>query len=816
MAFEDIILSEPAQFALNKAGRMLLNREAERCSGRIIFPQPTRLEPPYVPLNSTRDISYLLSGQSDILYEPDLQGREIIRNDILPSSDYQYRWDVADVFIRHLPALHCRSGIEITGNCKNIKFRHVCDKNDWPVLSSCFGGNYTECIIKSSSSSIVDHDYHFLILRDYVYPGIYSHLFTQPNAFKVSAYTTFLYILANLPEDMTGICQVIYEPVARDHNWHHNVELLTDIEYQCKLMPNASRYPQQLPSGELRGTSAEIDIKSHLDKSFFAAALRIAVFGDNKEKCQEKLQTLCSFTNLFRHGGRPLEYIDCSRYNHVDKKEMLQEALVYHPGMLLNSTELCGLVHVPPIDFLKNRNVMEIVSPTFKNITDISTKTANDGIIIGHRQTDLGLEEFVIPDKDRNKHTHILGSPGKGKSISIENMVLNDIEKGHGVAVIDPHGDLVERLLDRIPENMVSKTILFDQNDNRWIPLYNPLDAQGGDIDVAADNIVCILKSVYPEHWGLRMEHVLKNAITGLMNLKGMSFSDLASLVRKGKKSEKLVKLIKENVTNDAVIDFFSEEFNTYKKEEISSALHRISTFISSETKSLPFKQPRNLFDFNRMMDEGMIFLVNLSSLGREQSRCFGGAIISSIACAAGNRCKDPGKRKLFNVYIDESHLFDTDATERMLIEARKYNVSITTAHQNLTQYAKARRESLLNVHTTITFGIGASDAADMKKKYLNRVSEDEFIDLGLGEALVKCGSDIVKIKTLGVPESKKSFRNKIIDYSHKHYYKTRNELTNNQRIRFRQEYRSFDNIIPEYLIKSYNSGKIGNYDVYD
>ena len=822
MAFESIVLSDTVNYSLSRIGGQLIAHEAHRCSGSSLYPQVTQLEPPYISLCELQDISSLHAKGIDIIYDTQSELQSLCRCDILPSSEYEYRWDKADIFLRHLPALCYRCGFEIIGNCKEVKLRFLCDKRDIPILSSSFCGKFTDCAFRVGGKGFFDSSYSLLKFRDYYTPGPYSHLLTQPAAFKTSAYETFLYSLSNLPEYITGFCQVLFKATKPENNWHKNIEMLTDVEYIHRLMQTpglVGRNPQQLPSGDLQGASTDIDTKSHPDKPFFAAALRIGILGSDSNDGENLLPCLSSFIHLFQHGSRPLEYISSEEYGNINTQEMFEKGLVYHPGMLLNSTELSGLVHVPSIDIFKYRGRLEMLSPLFNYSMGLVTADINAGTLIGHRQADFGQEAFVIPHKLRRRHCHIIGNPGKGKSVLISNMVLNDIEHGHGVGVIDPHGDLIEQLLDLIPEKMLHKTILFDPGDDKWIPLYNPLDVvAGADLGVAADNVVSVLKSVFSEGWGYRMEHILKNLILALLHVKGMSFLELTEVLRRDTaKSKKIIEQLKKTVTNGEVLNFLEHDFQKYRSEEFTPALHRLSPLVSSETKSLPLLQSHNRFDFKRIMDEGMIFLANLSSLGRGHKKGMGGFLITSLSCAVNSRYEMPEKsRKLFNCYVDEGYLFNTDATEGMLIDARKYNVSFNISHQYLRQFKRERVDSLLTAGTTIAFGIGAGDAAIIKKNYQNKVKEEEFQELGLGEAIVRVDTDIAKIKTLRPRKITKSCREQIIQHSHKHYYKPSWEILKTNRLRFRSHYNSFSDILPKDLAKSIKCGKIGAYEAFD
>ena len=442
----------------------------------------------------------------------------------------------------------------------------------------------------------------------------------------------------------------------------------------------------------------------------------------------------------------------------------------------------------------------------------------NEGTHIGYRQTEQGEQACVIPDTIKKRHIHLIGKPDRGKSLCCENMILNEISRESGIAVIDPHGDLIERLLDRIPESAVERTVLFDPSDPEWIPLYNPLDMVAGtDLSMAADNIVSTLKSIFAEGWGYRMQRILFNLIFMLMHGRGMSFLELMELLRKGKKSKDIIETLNSVVANSEALSFLNDEFKHYRRDELSPAINRLSPLTYSEVMSLSLFQPANRFDFQRIIDDGMIFLANLAPFGREQTMSTGGFMINSMYAAVLQRSKIPSeKRRLFSFYVDEAHLFQTDALEKIMDEARKYNVSFNLSHQRLSQFKKERADSLMTTGTTIAFCLGAGDAAVMKKNFQNKVTDEQFMDLGQGEALVRVDNDIAKITTLPPTKVTKSFREKIIRNSHSRYYKTVQEIRGTNQLKFRDEYDPFGSRIDEDLIRSADSGKTGVYDSYE
>jgi hypothetical protein len=382
---------------------------------------------------------------------------------------------------------------------------------------------------------------------------------------------------------------------------------------------------------------------------------------------------------------------------------------------------------------------------------DLPDDRLAEGTLIGSYDR-VGCDRPVhIPPDVRRQHTHLLGRPGKGKSTLEERMVMEDIQHDHGVAVLDPHGDLVERLLTLIPESYLDKVIYFDPGDPDWVPIWNPVQRiPGQDIGRMADNLVGVLKS-FVTGSGDRMEHILRHSIFALLHLSGSTLLDIADTLRIGSaESEVNRRLILEVVENEETRRFWQHDFSKYRPDELGPSKHKLSKLLVSGAVSLMLSQPHSQFHFRRVMDDGMIFLGNLSKLGTEVREILGGFILAILHAMALSRCDvPPERRKTFHVYLDEAHRFVTDALEDILTETRKYGVSLTLAHQYLRQFRQEQIDALASVGTTVVFNVDSKDAGHLVKDFRDLVQAKDIIDLETGQAFVRCGTDMVKIKTL-------------------------------------------------------------------
>jgi len=778
-------LVAPAGHAMIRSmGQAILARQINRGCEGTLWPEPVALEPPYMPVMAGRGLDFQQRAV-DVTYQSPPSPSEIVRYQIWISPEYAFRWDRCELFVRHLPSVSHRIALEIIGNAKQVMVNLVCHRTDVAILTTAFEGRLRECRLSLLENNLMTGSksdlWGSIQFCDYYPPPPYYHLLTRPDQLHSSPYECLVAALTAIPAPAFGIYQVIFQPTARDHHWHSNVKALMDIEYAVKLAANpvlSPRFPQQLPSGALSHRANDTETKAHNDKPFYAVAVRAAVVGA-EEQTGSFIKSLDAFVSLFQHGGRLLNSLAGSDYDRVLSKrqirEMFEQMLVYRPGFLVNSAELAGLVHIPPAE------IFDLGEVVFDTLEPLALKAANlsEGTPIGKCQIAGDSKVICISAKTRSCHTHLIGRPHMGKSTLEEHMILHDIEQGHGVAVLDPHGDMAERLLTLIPKEAVERVIYFDPADPDWVPIWNPMQRiVGQDIGRTTDDLVGVLKS-FVTGWGDRMEHLLRHGIFGLMHINGTSLQDLSDLLRGSKETQTHRKLILDVIENEAARQFWQHDFMNYGANEFGPPKHKLSKLLVGGTVSLMLSQPNSFYNFRTIMDEGMIFIGNLAGLGTEVREILGGFLVAVMHMTALSRSdQDRDTRKPFHIYLDEAHRFITDSLEDIIAETRKYNVSLTLAHQYLRQFDSKKIDALSSVGTTVLFNVDSADAASLAKGFKKKVKVEDCIDLGVGEAIVRCGTEIVKIQT---PKPKivsdRNYKNDIIEYSRQHYCKPVREV---------------------------------------
>lgn len=354
---------------------------------------------------------------------------------------------------------------------------------------------------------------------------------------------------------------------------------------------------------------------------------------------------------------------------------------------------------------------------------------------------------------------------------------MSDIADGHGVAVLDPHGDLVDRLSCCIPEDKIEQTIYFNPGHPDWVPIWNPMHhTPGQDIGRTADDMVRAIQSfVTSGSWGDRMEHILRNMCFSLIPMPHSTVLDLADLLRnKSEESKQLRKEILKVVDNVSVRQFWMHDFARYGKDDLGPPRNKLSKLLVTSTVSLMLSQPDSLIHFGQIMDQGLILLANLSTVGPTVREILGCFILSLLHLNALGRSDIPREdRRPFDIYCDEAHRFMTDALEDLIAETRKFNVSLNLAHQYMSQFGQRKIDAFSSVGTTVIFNVDERDARYLTKDLRGKVKPEDMFNLEVAEAIARIGTDVVKFR-LPPPlnADDKARREQIIENSLRRYYR--------------------------------------------
>jgi type IV secretory pathway TraG/TraD family ATPase VirD4 len=342
---------------------------------------------------------------------------------------------------------------------------------------------------------------------------------------------------------------------------------------------------------------------------------------------------------------------------------------------------------------------------------------------------------FGIKNEDRFSHVYMIGKTGTGKSTLIEAMALQDLAQGRGLALVDPHGDLVERVAARIPLARRSDVIYFNVPDAAQPFGYNPLRRVRHDyIPLAASGMMEVFKKMWPEAWGVRMEHILRNVLMALLEQPQSTLHDVLRLLTDRKFRDRVAKSLK----NETVRTFLLKEYERfsfgYRADGAAPIQNKVGAFLSDPLLNRILTAPEKDLHIREVMDKGQVLLVNLAKgrLGEDSSSLLGGLLVTTIGLAAFSRADlPPAERRDFFVYIDEFQSFTTLAVANMFAELRKYRVGFTVAHQYLHQLEPDVRHAVLgNVGTVISFRVGAEDAPYLVREFHERFEDIDLLQL--------------------------------------------------------------------------------------
>ncbi|PCI19440.1 hypothetical protein COB64_03855 [Candidatus Wolfebacteria bacterium] len=344
--------------------------------------------------------------------------------------------------------------------------------------------------------------------------------------------------------------------------------------------------------------------------------------------------------------------------------------------------------------------------------------------------------KFGIKKGDRKSHIYTIGKTSTGKSTFLANLMNSDLQNGEGFCLIDPHGDLALKILRMIPEKRKSDVILFNPGQSDHSISLNILQVSSNeDKYQIASSFISILKKIYGDSWGPRLEYTLRNTLLTILE-----FPEMGTLlwIPKLLTNQAFRTEIVSNIHDEYLRVFWVDEFMKYtprfRQEVISPILNKIGQFLSNPNIRRIFQKPRSNFNFREIMDNGKILIANLSKgkIGEDNAALLGAMLVSKIESAAYSRQNIPEeKRRSFYLYADEFQSYTTSSFASILSEARKFNLSLILAHQHLHQLDPLTRGAIFgNVGTIISFRVGAEDAEYLAEEFYPKFNKGDFLDL--------------------------------------------------------------------------------------
>ncbi|MCA9374524.1 DUF87 domain-containing protein [Candidatus Peregrinibacteria bacterium] len=404
---------------------------------------------------------------------------------------------------------------------------------------------------------------------------------------------------------------------------------------------------------------------------------------------------------------------------------------------VMSVEELATVYHLPNVT-VTTPNIYWVRSRRLEPPGDLPTPkevAEQDLTLLGKTNFRGSGQPFGIKTLDRRRHIYIIGKTGMGKSTLLENMIFSDIQAGRGCAVVDPHGDLADAVLDFVPSHRTNDVVIFDPSDREFPVAFNMLE----NIDPSLNSIVCsglvgIFKKIYGQSWGPRLEHILRNVILSLLMYPNTTMLGIPRILQDAKFRGQVVR----KITDPIVKSFWENEFDKLEPrqriEAISPILNKVGQFLSSPIIRNILGQPKSAVDLRFAMDKGKIVVVNLSKgkIGEDTSSLLGAMMITKFQLDAMSRANIAEKeRKDFYLYVDEFQNFATDSFATILSEARKYRLNLTMANQYIAQMPEEVRDAVFgNVGTIMSFQVGFDDAEYLSGQYGEEVMPNDLVSL--------------------------------------------------------------------------------------
>ncbi|MFN3650389.1 MAG: type IV secretory system conjugative DNA transfer family protein [Armatimonadota bacterium] len=392
------------------------------------------------------------------------------------------------------------------------------------------------------------------------------------------------------------------------------------------------------------------------------------------------------------------------------------------PRLVLSAAELAALFHVPGSAHpLVECEPCRQVAPTAGTLAggplDSRPVTWLGEALVGER-----AERFGLTIEERRLHTYVVGKTGTGKSTLLATLLRQDLAGGRGVGLIDPHGDLAERVLSLIPPSRAGELLYFNAADSDYPVGFNLLAASTpASRPLVASGVVGVFKKLYGESWGPRLEHFLRNAVLALLEAPSPSLLLLPRLLTDREYRHRVL----AHVRDPLLRSFFLEEYEAYdprwRAEAISPILNKVGQFLASPVVRHLVGQSGPGFDLRQLMDRGGIFVANLASgrIGEDNCDLLGGLLVAGFQLAAMSRAAQPeAERRDFFLCVDEFQHFANDAFGAILSEARKYRLSLTLSHQYLDQVDAPVSDAIFgNTGSLCVFRVGAGDTGRLVKE---------------------------------------------------------------------------------------------------
>lgn len=457
---------------------------------------------------------------------------------------------------------------------------------------------------------------------------------------------------------------------------------------------------------------------------------------------------------------------------------------------VFNTEELASIFHLPgesvetpSMDWAGSRKG----EPPQNLPIVVDEKASSDSSVIGITNFRNVERKFGIKLLDRALHVYAIGKTGTGKSTLLKTMIVDDIIKGRGVAVVDPHGDLISDVLEYIPDERIEDVIYFSPADRDYPIGFNLLESVGPEYkNIVASGIVGVFKKIFGESWGPRLEYILRNVVLGLLDYPGATMLSIIKILTDTKYRRSVIEKIEDPVIKDFFLNEYERYDQKFRTEAVAPIQNKVGQFLSSTVIRNIVGQESSTLDIRSAMDNGKILLLDLSigKIGEDNSALLGAMLITKIQMAAMSRADMKKEdRKPFYLYVDEFQNFATDSFAVILSEARKYGLGLMVTNQYIAQMPENVANAVFgNVGTLIVFRVGAADADSLQREFVPVFEAVDLTNLNNYNVYIKMAIDGVtsspfSAKTIMVDYKPTNNAQKVIEQSRVKYSRPRQEV---------------------------------------
>ncbi len=731
----------------------------QRGRGWLLWSQPVDIEPPFEPfrfhqtaprgpalddgrkptiLSRLADgLSTLVSGQQartsngadedheEVQPAPYSCDSPVIEYRLSAPPDLKIARDTAEQFLLSVPPTLSPIAFEAIGTTDSLTLQVACRENDTTHVHGQLRAHFPDIAFTVQDSSLI-HKWEaaqegHLVIVDL---GLSQEFMLPLRAFKnfqTDPLTGVLGALSELEDREIAVFQVLFQPAR--HPWADSIiRSVTDNEgksffVDAATMPRVAREKASRP--------------------LFSAVIRLAATSPRPDRAWHIVRAISGALQAYSEPTSN-EFIPLSNdgYDPVDHLEDLFLRRSRRSGMLLNSEELVSLVH-PPSDTVR---IPKLLREERKTKRAPALATGND-LQLGKNIHSGQTVDVSLNPEQRSRHMYVIGASGTGKSTLLLHLITQDLENGQGFGILDPHGGLIDEVLDRIPENRVKDVVILDPADENFPVGFNILSAHSElEKTLLSSDLVAIFRNLSTT-WGDQMNSVFANAIIAFLeSTRGGTLVDLRKFLLDVTFRNDFL----ETVDDPEVVYFWKKQFPMLSGRPQTPILTRLDTFLRPKLIRNMVAQKDDRIDLGEIMNTGKIFLARLSqgAIGEENARLLGNLIVAKLQQIAMSRQEmAESKRRPFYFYIDEFHNFITPTMAQILSGARKYRLALILAHQDLQQIASRDTEVLNSVisnpYTRVCFRVGDQDARTLEKGFADFDRKD-LQNLGTGQAVIR------------------------------------------------------------------------------